>query len=993
MPTSLDVVRGRRRQRAQRRSRNWIGRLGSALAALISLLVGAAGLVGALMFAGLTENLPSVQTIEAQFDASSGLYRTTAFYDRTGQTRLLEVLTPAAADRRAVRLATELPDHAPQHLLQASIALQDPQFWTSPGYDPAWLAQVLLATLRRQPVPQGTSIAQQLARNTLLPPGEQHRSPVAQALREALLASELTRTYSREQILEWYLNSAYYGQLANGMDAAALVYFGKHASELSLAESALLAAIPLDPSLNPVDAPQQAKAQQALVLEAMVREGYLDAAVAEAATAESLTFGPPPPLENVRAASFSQMALGQLAELLGPGFAHRGGLRVTTTLDYDVQLQAECVSRTQLARLSGADPGEAVPAADGSACIAAGLLAPLRPSDAGVDHAISGAAVVVIDPTTGEILAVVSTGGMAEEPGARELNLAVDGVHQPGSTLFPFIYLTAFSTGYTPASMVLDVPTTFTDPVTGQAYNPANRDDLFHGPIRMRAALAGSYNLPAMRTLGQLGVEDVLHTARQMGLTTLGPDVSAYGPRLARQGGQVSLLDLTYAYSVLANRGTMAGVPIAPQEQTTGMRGLGPAAILRIEDATGEVVYEYVPGGRAVVSPQLAYLMDDVLSDETARWPAFGHPNVLEVGRPAAVQTGTTENGADNWTVGFTPSLAVGVWVGNADGEPMRGIGALNGAAPIWNAITRYATRDLPSEGWEMPAGVSLVEVCDPSGLLPTAYCPNVVRETFVQGTEPSYYDTLYQPFRVNRETGKLATLFTPLDFVEERVYLIPPPEAAQWARQAGIEQPPQEYDTVYEQAYDPEVNIASPSPFEVLRGQVEVRGDARPDGFDYYRLQYGQGLNPTHWVQIGNDLDAPVEAGRLGRWDTAGLSGLYVLQLMVVQEGGRVETAAVPVTIDNQPPSIRLVSPAGGESFTWPVEPGVILQVEVSDDLSLARVEFYVDGRGVATATAPPYSTRWRLGTIGEHVVFATAWDSAGNRAESERVTISITR
>ena len=993
MPTSLDIVRARRRRGAQRHSRSWIGRLGIVLAALVTLVVGTASLIGALAFANLTEDLPSVQAIEAQFDASSGLYRTTALYDRTGQTRLMEVFAPAAADQRAVRLAPQLPDHAPQYLLQATIALQDPQFWTSPGYDPAWLARVLVAALRGQPVPQGTSIAQQLARNTLLPPGEQQRSPVAQALREALLASELIRTYSRGQILEWYLNSAYYGQLASGMDAAALTYFGKHASELSLAESAMLAALPLDPSLNPVEAPQQAKAQQAQVLEAMVREGYLDAPVAEAAAAESLTFEPPPPLGNSLAAGFSQIALGQLADILGPGFAHRGGLRVTTTLDYDVQLQAECVSRTQLARLSGADPGEAVPAGDGSACVAAGLLAPLRPSDAGVDHASSGAAVVVIDPTTGEILALVSTVGTAEESGAGEVNLAVDSLHQPGSTLFPFIYLTAFSTGYTPASMVLDVPTTFTDPATGQTYDPANEDGLFHGPMRMRAALAGSYNLPAMRTLGQLGVEDVLHTARQMGVTSLGSDLSAYGPRLARQGGQVSLLELTYAYGVLADRGTMAGALVERQGQAPGTPGLIPSAILRIEDATGEVIYEYAPGERAVVSPQLAYLMEDVLSDETARWPAFGHPNVLEVGRPAAVQTGTTENDADNWTVGFTPSLAVGVWIGNADGGPMRGIGALNGAVPIWNAVTRYVTRDQPSEGWEMPAGISLVEVCDPSGLLPTAYCPNVVRETFVQGTEPSYYDTLYQPFRVNRETGKLATLFTPLEFVEERVYLIPPPEAAQWARQAGIDQPPEEYDTIYEQAYDPEVNIASPQPFEVLRGQVEVRGDARPDGFDYYRLQYGQGLNPTQWVQIGSDLDTPVEAGRLGRWNTAGLSGLYVLQLMVVQEGGRVETAAVPVTIDNQPPSIRLVSPAPEESYAWPLELGVILQVEVSDDLSLARVEFYVDGRGVATATAPPYSTRWRLGTIGEHVVFAVAWDSAGNRAESGRVTIHITR
>ncbi|MCK4693267.1 MAG: hypothetical protein KAT23_06530, partial [Anaerolineales bacterium] len=299
-----------------------------------------------------------------------------------------------------------------------------------------------------------------------------------------------------------------------------------------------------------------------------------------------------------------------------------------------------------------------------------------------------------------------------------------------------------------------------------------------------------------------------------------------------------------------------------------------------------------------------------------------------------------------------------------------------------------------PQEGWVTPPGISTMEVCDPSGLLPTLYCPNVVREVFVHGTEPTHYDNLYRPFLINMETDKLATLSTPLDLIEEMVYLIPPPEAVEWARQAGIEQPPQEYDTLYEESvFDPQVNINSPIPFDILRGEVVVRGDARSEEFRYYRLQYGQGLNPVRWIQIGEDETTPVTQGLLGRWDTEGLSGLYTLQLVVVKTDGRIATAVIHVTTDNQPPRIQLLSPEPGDEFTWPDDREVVVEVEVSDEISLAKVIFYLDNRPIDTVTSPPYSTRWSVGQAGEHEVYARAYDTAGNMAESERVEINILR
>jgi hypothetical protein len=264
----------------------------------------------------------------------------------------------------------------------------------------------------------------------------------------------------------------------------------------------------------------------------------------------------------------------------------------------------------------------------------------------------------------------------------------------------------------------------------------------------------------------------------------------------------------------------------------------------------------------------------------------------------------------------------------------------------------------------------------------------------FVHGTEPTHYDNLYQPFLINKETGKLATLTTPLDVVEERVYMIPPPEATEWARQAGIEQPPRVYDTLLEEKeFNPEVNISSPVAFDVLSSTVPIRGDARPEGFEYYRLQFGQGLIPLRWIQIGTDQSAPVTEGVLGRWDTEGLNGLYTLQLVVVKDDGRIATAVTQVTIDNRPPTIQLLSPEPEQEFTWPVDWEVVIEAEASDEIFLSKVVFYVDDQLVATITTPPYSIRWRIGRDGAHLVFAQAFDDAGNVSDSESVEFHVTR
>jgi hypothetical protein len=293
------------------------------------------------------------------------------------------------------------------------------------------------------------------------------------------------------------------------------------------------------------------------------------------------------------------------------------------------------------------------------------------------------------------------------------------------------------------------------------------------------------------------------------------------------------------------------------------------------------------------------------------------------------------------------------------------------------------------------PAEVTEVDVCDPSGLLPTPDCPRIVREVFLAGTEPTHADTLYRPFRVNTETGHLATFFTPLDQVEERVYFVPPPEAEAWATAVGLtERPPQEYDRIpLPDSTDPYADISAPVYFEFVSDEVEVRGSAGGDDFASYSLHAGQGLDPQAWLQIGEARAAPVSAGILGRWDTDGLNGVCILRLTVVREDGSVALAAVPLTVDNRPPEVEIVLPAAGATYSVPGSNEVPIQAEATDETGLARVVIYVDGRLVTTRTTTPWSVRWPLGSAGEHVIRARAFDVAGNWADSDEVTISVVR
>jgi len=923
MPSATDIIR-RRRTRSPRPT--LLSDLLKWVLILTSIAAGTFIIALAVIFADLTAGFPAVEEIELAFGTPGAeTFQPVSFYDRSGQILIFEIVHPKTTDRKWMRIRPGGVSTIPDHVLDALVAAIDETYWSNPGYDPETLRSLLGGIIRRQDgASYEASITQRLAMTYLLPLGEAPQPESIDFLRSSLLAADLTRRYSKEQILEWFVNSANFGNMAYGIDAAALLYFDKHAADLSFAEAAILAAFLKHPNLPLAGDENEIQSVQEEVIDKMIKLGMVDAALAEGALQAPVEIKREHENQSSFSYSFATQARNQLERMLGPYAVHRSGLRVNTTIDYDLQVQTECAAQTHLERLSGSSLEFVAEAEDQSACVAAGLLPTLRPRDVGVDHYVTEYSVVVLDPSTGEILSMV---GPALQP------------RTSGAVFQPFIYVTAFAQGYAPGSMILDVaPSSEMSDDTEALFDRSTYN--FRGPVRMRTALANSYSAAALQTVDLVGVENVFRTADLMGLHNLA-EVSGDNEVLAVAGTlKTNLIDTAYAYSLFANYGKMAGV--SEPSETPDQDYVSPVSILSVQDAAGRWVYAAETQVQAVLSSQLAYLMADVLGDEAARRPEYGQFGVLDIGRPAGVQTGISYQNQENWAIGFTPAMVVGVWVGNSEGE-LQDINALNGAAAIWHAVIRYATRDIPPTGWTTPSGIVNLEVCDPSGLLPTAYCPVVVRETFIAGTEPTTTDNLFQPYQVNRETGKLATMMTPLDLIEERVYMIPPPGAESWAASENIASPPSEYDTVYESDSErAEINITFPVPFDTIRGEVRIRGNAFPEEMDFYRLQYGRGLNPIRWTQIGQDVSSAVTDGLLGTWDTDNLNGLFTLQLVTVMQDGQLATSESYVTVDNSPPSVFLLSPDQGLLIDLNETQEVVLEAEVEDEIEVVRVVLY---------------------------------------------------
>lgn len=957
-------ARQQRRARAGNATQSRLLRVAWAFAAAAAVTLALSLIILATAYTSLTRDLPSLETLPTLLDPPDGLLlQPTRLYDRSGQTVLHTLQNSAVPSRQYLPL-----EQLPQTLKDAT------------------LASFSSVTPAAFPIFSSAPLSQNLVSNLLLwnePPG------LRRDFRLALLAAQLERAYGPDQLLEWYLNSASYGHLAYGVDAAARTYLGKSAANLTLPEAALLAAVAQAPDLNPFDTPELALERRQDILQTMRAQGWISETEIRTALAAPLGTLAPPPEQPTRDAAFLDLVLRELAPHLPRARLERGGFNILTTLDADLQAQTACAIAAQLAHLTSRE----TPPAE---CEAARLL-PTVALDPARDLSGLSAQAAVLDPRAGQILALT---GLTLTGSGLQYAAAL-APHSPGTLLAPYVYLTAFTRGFSPASLVWDIPASLP---AGFAQNP-NPDGQYHGPQRMRLALANDYLIPTLALLRELGPETVWKTASQLGLPSLTIPPRAAGATsgdpalsLLLEGGDLTLLEIAQAYGVFSTQGILFGYakedrPGAPLLLTT---------LLRVEDLAGRVWYAPgPPDARPVISAQLAYLLTHILSDEAARWPSLGHPNALEIGRPAGAKLGLTLAGRAAWAVGFTPQLVTAIWTGfepdpgeETSASPTSSTPAIPKEIPatLWHAITKYAVRNLPAETWPVPPGISVIEVCDPSGQLPTPECPATVREIFTPGSEPTQADTLFRRVQINRETGLLATVFTPPELIEERVYLIPPPEAAEWAREAGLPTPPESYDLVSAPAApNPDARFDAPAMFATVGGQVAVEGRASGADFQSYQVQVGQGLNPQRWTLIGEQSNTPVEGGVLAVWDTTGLNGLYALRLLVIRTDQRIDTAVLQVTVDNTLPTAEIIFPTEGQSFTYLEDDRITIQFNARDDLALAQVELFLNNQRLGTFTQPPYAFSWDV-LPGEHTIRVRATDLAGNVGEV-RITFVVER
>jgi len=704
-------------------------------------LIGWLALTGFVIFLGILLytfwDLPSINFLPNTYTRPS-----VRITDRNGQL-LYDVIQQESGRNTVLSI-----ENIPQCLKDATIAVEDKNFYTNPGIDLTGIARALWINLRGgETVAGGSTITQQVARNLLLSEKERTERSLRRKLREAILAWQMTRQLSKDEILALYLNQMNYGGMAYGVEAAAQTYFDKTASELLLPECALIAGLPQSPgAYNPFTNPNLAKERQGVVLGLMERNGFITHNERVSAESTPLSFNPAPyPLE---APHFIWLIKDQIDRLILQGILDpKKSLVVRTTLDLEVQHLAESVLKRRIAEF--------------------------KAEEGGISHNVNNAALVILNPKNGEILALVGSADFFDESIHGALNMAIT-PRQTGSAFKPFIYALGLDpsrpNAWTAATPIIDVSTTFTIR-DGTPYTPINYDEREHGLVSVRQSLGSSLNIPAVKTLQKVGIEDTLDLAKRLGITSL-ERADLYDLSLALGGGQVSLLELSTAYATLANNGYYT-------EHTS---------LLDIHDADGELLYTADKNPPLqILDPRLAWLISDILSDDSARSIGFGAESTLKLDRTAAVKTGTTTNFHDNWTIGYTPDLLVGVWVGNSGYEAMHNVTGLTGAAPIWHEVMRGLLQGRPDHPFAQPNGLTQVEVCDISGLLPSPLCPHTHTEWFIAGTEPVQTDTTYQQIWIDTLTNSLADDLTPIERRKPVTVLNIPTEAKAWAHEQGL--------------------------------------------------------------------------------------------------------------------------------------------------------------------------------------------------------------
>ncbi|MBI2599666.1 penicillin-binding protein [Candidatus Daviesbacteria bacterium] len=541
----------------------------------------------------------------------------------------------------------------PRYVVQATIAAEDKNFYSHIGIDPVAIVRALIANIKNQTMEGASTITQQLIKNTLLTPEKTY----TRKIKEIFLALWTERLYSKDQILQMYLTEAPYGGPAWGIEAASETYFGKSSKELTLAQAAYLAGLPASPTqFSPYGGtPELGKNRQKEVLRRMIEDKFITQYQADLAYQEDLHLRPQ--INNIKAAHFVMYVKDLLSQKYGQKVVSQGGLKITTTLDLDLQEGIEKIVSAETDKL--------------------------------IDLNVKNAAAMVTDAKTGQILAMVGSKDY-HQPDFGAFNVAVS-LRQPGSSIKVVTYVTAFKQGFSPGNTILDVPVIFRDE-WGNSYSPVNYDGAYHGAVSIRTALGSSYNIPAVKLLATVGLSNMIKTAQDLGITTF-TDPKKYGLSITLGAAEVKMTDMITVYGTLSQMG-------AKRVATP---------ILKVTDSTGNILEEYEDQPKQVIPQGIAYLITSILTDNKARTPAFGNKSLLNIqGKTVAVKTGTSDNKRDNWTFGYTPEYVVGVWVGNNDNSPMNPslTSGVTGAAPIWNKIMTGLLADKADVSFARPLEV-----------------------------------------------------------------------------------------------------------------------------------------------------------------------------------------------------------------------------------------------------------------------------------------------
>ena len=816
-------------------------------------------------------------------------------YDRNGL-----LLYQFVDEYEGLRRPVELEDIS-QFLIQATIATEDKTFFTNNGLNTAGLMRAAYENF----IPfgdigflagsGGSSITQQLAKNLYIPRDERYLRTIDRKLKETIIALELTEKYEKEQILEWYLNSISYGGIYVGIQAASEGYFGKSAYDLTLAESAFLAGIPQSPvRYNPYKNFDQAKMRQNEVLQLMLANQRITINDLELAVAETINLQPYQ--FEIKAPHF---VLGRIADEISKRYGDRAifsdGLNIVTTIDYNLQAIGQEVLEEWIAKFEEESLGH-------------------------------NGALIAMDVKTSEILVYIgSRDYFSDEIEGRNDNITSK--NSPGSTLKPFTYLQAFRKGWTSGTGIVDAPAKVYDPASGEYFEPKNPGGKYLGVATTAKALGNSLNVPALKAILYAGVNDTVKFLKQIGFTTL-DSKSGYGPALTLGGVDITLEDITYAYSVLANQGTMVGQKTIftrePQE-----RILDPISILSITKDNGEIVLDNTSTKRRVIESNFTFLITSILSNGENTCEIFGCNTLVLGSRPSAQKTGTSEPFeeeekdackdrciGETWTIGYTPQIVSGNWYGNSNNEPMQNIFSTTVSHKIWRdfMIKSHDYLELGIARFNRPTGLQEKELCWPSGKIPSEECPKDRRFVGIfpadnlprnETEEDELKDTWWQEIEIDKQTGLLPTFDTPLSMRTKELRLtLPLKEIDEWDgyrnwaaknRLTNLAAPVK--DGYWSEALS---KITSPKYNQSISGSIAIEGRATSPDFLGYELLWQPINKPETWFTMKKN-NKKVLNGLLGIWNSNNLpEGDYRIQLLVNDKNFNFIKYEIVVSLDN---------------------------------------------------------------------------------------------